>query len=67
MLQNLSKIELAWAAGFFDGEGTTGAYTNGKDRLHLKIQVGRGKRYLIKRDSDGCILPEYAELIGAGA
>lgn len=35
----MGKINLAYIAGFFDGEGSIGVYTNGSGGCHLKLQV----------------------------
>lgn len=31
----MNKLELAWAAGFYEGEGSTGCYTKGLNRKGL--------------------------------
>jgi len=48
--QELDPIELAWAAGFFDGEGNVSMYTKRVDpsvkssgrRPYLVVQIGQG-------------------------
>jgi hypothetical protein len=37
--RSFNREELAWAAGFFDGEGHFGTIKTGKNNLHLHIQV----------------------------
>ena len=42
--------ELAWAAGFFDGEGWIGAYRQNKQRrVHVTLGVGQKDRALLER------------------
>lgn len=41
--RNLDAVELAWAAGFFDGEGSTCCTTN-NGRKHNRIQLSIGQK-----------------------
>jgi hypothetical protein len=54
-----NKTEIAWAAGFFDGEGHTGAMTvDGKHtRPYLRVQVGQIDRRVLDR---------FCAAVGAG-
>lgn len=61
------RIELAWAAGFFDGEGTTTAHKgNASQRLHLMVAV----KQTVSRDEAHSGLPDvlvrFAAAVGVG-
>lgn len=45
----VGKLELAWAAGFFDGEGGTYVQHNARTRLYLKLIVGQKHRAPLDR------------------
>lgn len=53
------KISLAYLAGFFDGEGSVGIYSNGKGTGHsLKIQITQNDS-LYTRELFECLLSTY--------
>lgn len=52
-----TREELAWAAGFFDGEGSVGGYTGartktGIERRYLRISVAQKNRPLLDKFAD---------------
>jgi hypothetical protein len=57
----MSDVELAWAAGFYDGEGSFGIYTYGDGRTHFRFTVGQA----------GYSIPEtltrFREAVGIGS
>lgn len=55
---NLDREELAWAAGFFDGEGSVGSYPRGhKGAPRIMVQVAQVDREVLDR---------FAAVIGEG-
>jgi hypothetical protein len=52
-MAKIPDIELAWAAGFFDGEGCAGLYVHrprrGKERLYAHIQVEQAHKEVLDR------------------
>jgi hypothetical protein len=46
---NLDTHELAWCAGFFDGEGSTTIQKNGTGGSHIYIRVGQKEKELLIR------------------
>jgi len=46
----IDREELAWAAGFFDGEGSVGLYKHNKARYkYLRLSVGQTDKEVISR------------------
>ena len=51
----MNEIEVSWAAGLFDGEGSVGAYTSGRNhylsssRKYPKVTVSNTDKYLLDR------------------
>ena len=53
-----SPTSSAWAAGFFDGEGTTGAYkSSANDKCYIRLMVGQAHRE---------VLDKLTEFLGCG-
>lgn len=49
----MSDLELSWAAGFFDGEGSTGSYSyRYQRRPRLQINVSQNHRAVLDRFHD---------------
>lgn len=50
----MSRLELAWAAGLFDGEGNAGTHVSrtgplGREYLYLTLQIGMADRATLER------------------
>ena len=45
----INREELAWAAGFFDGEGWVGVSNNYKDRCYLRLAIGQTQLQPLQR------------------
>jgi hypothetical protein len=56
----VSSEEVAWAAGFFDGEGTTGTYRDGSTTTkRCRIQISASQ-------NDREVLDRFAMIVGVG-
>jgi len=60
----MNKEELAWAAGFFDGEGSIGTYFN---RPHVDGSQGSGTTRLTITQKDRRPLDRFREAVGVGS
>ncbi len=45
----MSVLELAWAAGFYDGEGYAGTQLARSGNRHLRLSIGQADRSLLER------------------
>lgn len=59
-MTDIPDTERAWAAGFFDGEGTAGCWNRGPQRIsHYNVQARIGQ-------TDRVVLDRFATIVGVG-